>query len=779
MIPHRSLRLFIPRLDVLSYRSYTTFETFEPPESVEPGKELINHMTAVLDKVNLKPAVRPLGRYFTRPVQVIKDYDPSFLRADLVAGLTVAVILLPQAIAFALIAELPPVMGLYAAIVGGIVGALWGSSKQVHNGPTNAISLLISSALISASFAPGTAEFVVAAGLMAVMAGFFQLILGLARLGVLVNFVSYSVVVGFSAGAGVLIAVKQLGPLIAVDPGGRRLSEIMVGLVTALPDVHPPTAAIGVVTILLLVILPRISAKLPPALFSMAVASLAVWLFGLQEQGVDVIGQLPSSLPPLANLPLFDLDYIGRLSTGALAVAAIGLIQTVAMARSIATQTGQRLDSNQEFVGLGLGNMMAGFFSGFPTAGSFSRSAVNLQAGARTPLASIFSSLFVLVAMFVLAPLAQFLPTAALAGVLVVIGLGLVDVAEIKRILEGTRGDAIIMGITFAGTLFLPIEFAVLFGILLSFVHYTLRTSMPRVQQVLPDENFHHFLHQPDKESCTQLAIVDIRGDLYFGAVNHVEEEIHKMRVQNPAQRYLLIRLNRVNHCDFSGIHMLENVVRMYREAGGDVFLVRVSDRVRKLMRSTGFDRYLGEDHFLADDEAISYIFHHVLDPAICIYECPVRAFKECQNLPKQTEIDDVPPLEEVPDEAIVEIPPLKLWRQLHDGLAETPPVIVDVREPREYAQGHIPEAQLVPLRSVLDDTIRLPNDRQIVLVCRSGRRSKRAAYALQKMGVVNVAVLEGGMLDWKSADLLQAVDQIDEKPEQTPPLPRERERRR
>ncbi|MDX1686703.1 MAG: SulP family inorganic anion transporter [Candidatus Promineifilaceae bacterium] len=736
-------------------------------------------MTAVLDKVNLRPAVQPLARYFTRPVRLIKEYDRSFLRPDLIAGLTVAVIMLPQAIAFALIAELPPVMGLYAAIVGGIIGALWGSSNQVHNGPTNANSLLVSSALLSAAFEPGTAEFMVAAGLMAVMAGVFQLVLGLARLGVLVNFVSYSVVVGFSAGAGVLIAIKQLGPLVAVDVGSGSLPDTMIGLVTALPDAHPPTAAIGAGTILLLAILPRISRKLPPALFSMIVASLAVWLFGLQEQGVDVIGQLPSSLPPLADLPLFNLDFINRLSTGALAVGAIGLVQTIAMARSIATQTGQRLDSNQEFVGQGLANIVTGFFSGFPTAGSFSRSAVNLQAGARTPLAAIFSSFFVLIAMFILAPLARFLPTAALAGVLVVIGLGLVDVAEIKRILQGTRGDAIIMAITFAGTLFLPIEFAVLFGILLSFVHYTLRTSMPRVHQVLPDENFHHFLHQPDKESCTQLAVVDILGDLYFGAVNHVEEEIHKIRLRNPAQRYLLIRLNHVNHCDFSGIHMLENVVRMYRDAGGDVFLVRVGDRVRRLMQSTGFDRYLGEDHFLADDEAISYIFHHVLDPAICIYECPVRAFKECQNLPKQTEIDDVPPLDEVPEDAIIEIPPRKLWQQLHDGAAEPPPVVVDVREPREYAQGHIPQAQLVPLRSVLDDTIRLPNDRQIVLVCRSGRRSKRAAYALQKMGVVNVAVLRGGMLDWKSADLLEAIDQIEEEPEQATPLPRERERRR
>ncbi|MFW5940973.1 MAG: SulP family inorganic anion transporter [Chloroflexota bacterium] len=719
-------------------------------------------MSAVLDaRGELRRAVEPMGHYFLRPVRLFRRYDRSHFRADFVAGLTTGVIMLPQAIAFALIAELPPEMGIYAAIVGSIVGALWGSSDQVHNGPTNANSLLILSALLSASFVPGTSGFVVAAGLMAVMAGVFQLVLGLARLGVLVNFVSYSVIVGFSAGAGILIAVKQIEPLLGVEFANSDMFGVAVGLMNNLDAIHAPTAVIGLGSIALLVLLPRLSPRLPAALLTMVVASLVVALLGLREAGVGVIGELPQGLPPLASLPVFNLDVIGRLSTGALAVGAIGLVQTIAMARTIAVLTGQRVDSNQEFVGQGLANIAAGFLSGFPIAGSFSRSAVNVQAGARSPIAAIISGVFVLLAALVLAPLAVFLPRAALAGVLVIIAYGLVDRTEIARIAAGTRGDALIMIITLIGTVFLPIEFAVLLGILLSFVHYTLRTSMPRVHQVLPDDNFRRFRHQPEKENCPQLSIIDILGDLYFGAVNHVEEEILKHLSRHPEQRFLLIRMNHVNHCDYSGIHMLENLVRAYRDAGGDVFMVRVGPRAMKMMKSTNFLSYLGKDNLLDDDEAISYIFHHVLDPAVCIYECPVRAFRECQNLPKRIDFVDIPPFKDIPLDTIVNVKPRELWQRLHRERGNGKrPLVVDVREPREFRQGHIPDAQLVPLSTILADTVKLPNDRQVVLVCRSGRRSQRAAYALHKMGCVNVGVLRGGMLAWESADLLEAVEE-------------------
>ena len=701
-------------------------------------------------------SLRTLPAFFLRPIHIARSYRLSNVRPDVVAGLTVAVILLPQAIAYALIAELPPQVGLYAAIVAAIVGALWGSSNHLQTGPTNAISLLLLSTLFAMA-TPSTAEFLVMAGLLAVLVGIIQLAMGMARLGVLVNFVSHSVIVGFSSGAGVLIAIQQLRHLLGLQFTSHSLLEAVQGIVTNLLDVHRPTAALGLGTMLLIILLRRLNPKLPGPLIGMVAAAVAVGVLGLDQEGVIVIGELPRGLPPLARLPLLNLGLIGQLAPGALAIAAIGLVEAMSIARSIAAQSGQRLDSNQEFVGQGLANITCGFLSGYPCSGSFTRSAVNFEAGAQTPLASAFSGLFVLIAMFALAPLAAYVPRTALAGVLIVTAYTMIDRKEIARIWRGARADALIMIVTFAGTLFLHLEFAVLTGILLSFAVYILKTSMPEVSSVLPDENFRHFTSQPHKAPCPQVGILDILGDLYFGAVSHLEKAIIQHLGIYPDLRFLLLRMHSVDQCDFSGIHALENVVDIVRERGGDVFMVRVHEPVLDLMKSTGFYDYLGEDRFLSDDEAISYLFHKVIDPAICIYECEVRIFKECQNLPRPVYPTGIPCYTEIPVGSIPEVSPRELWQQLH---GETPPLVIDVREPREYERGHIPQARLISLPLLLSGAWDLPRDRPVVLVCRGGRRSTRAACTLRNQGHENVAVLRGGLLAWETANLLEAVDE-------------------
>jgi SulP family sulfate permease len=692
--------------------------------------------------------------FFLQPVRIVRVYQLGNLRLDVVSGLTVAVVLIPQAIAYAFIAELPPQVGLYTAIVAAIVGALWGSSHHLQTGPTNAISLLVFSALVTIA-TPGTLEFLILAGLLAVMAGVIQLALGLARLGVLVNFVSHSVIVGFSSGAGVLIAIKQLRNLLGLEFPSHSLAETIEGTLVHLPEANKAATALGLGTILLIVLLRRINPKLPGPLISMVLAAAIVGLVGPERLDVAVIGELPVGLPPLNQLPPLNLSLIAQLSTGALAVAAIGLVEAMSIARTIASQTGQRLDSNQEFVGQGLANMASGFFSGYPGSGSFTRSAVNYDAGAQTQLASAFSGLFVLIATIALAPLAAFVPRTALAGVLIVTAYGMIDRQKIVRIWRGARDDAVIMIVTFLGTLFLHLEFAVLLGILLSFAVYVMKTSVPRITPVVPDDTFSHFTHQPQKPQCPQLAIFDIRGDLYFGAVNHIEETIHKHLTRHSGQRFLLLRMHSVDQCDFSGIHALENIVSTCRERSGDVFTVRARDQVLGLMRSTGFCDYLGTDHFLTEDEAITYLFHNIIDPAICIYECEARVFKECQNLPKQAYPTEFPFHTDIPaGRRIADISPQELWQQL---CSSTPPLVIDVREPREYRRGHIPQALQFPLPKLLSDTFEIPKDDTIVFVCRGGRRSARAVNVLHNKGYDNVAVLRGGMLAWEAAGLLEA----------------------
>jgi SulP family sulfate permease len=716
-------------------------------------------MLAELDlKLKFGEIVKPTFRYIKHPADMIRTYDRDNLRPDLLAGLTVAVILLPQGIAFALIAELPPQMGLYAAIIGAIFGGLWGSSNQMHTGPANAISLLVFSTL-SGLYAVGSPEYIMAAGMMALMVGIFQLVMGLARLGILINFVSHSVIVGFATGAGVLIAIKQLKPLLGLNFPSGTVVDTVTGTVLYFPESHVQTAVIGFLTIIFVVVLKKINPKIPSALLSIVLASMVVYFFNLDEAGVHVIGQLSGQLPPITPLPIFDFGLIAQLSPGALAIGAIGLVEAAAIARSISTQTGQRLESNQEFVGQGMANTACGIFSGFPVAGSFSRSAINFDAGARTPLASVFSAIFVLVAMLLLAPMARYIPTSALSGVLIVTAFNMIDREEIKRIWQGAPGDAAIMLLTLFGTLFLSLEFAVLLGILLSFALYVLRTSTPRVQAVVPDDEFQHFTYNPEKEHCPQLLIIEILGDLYFGAVGYVEDIILDLMEQNPTQRFLMLRMHSVDHIDFSGIHMLENLVKSYRDRGGDLYMMRVSYTVRKVMESTDFINYLGESNILSDDDAIQILFNRQLDPAICIYECPYRVFKECQNLPKRMDLVNIPLSALTQDFRCATIDAPTLWTTTNSENGQRP-FVVDVREPREFSQGHVPGAHSVPLANILAGNWQMPADQSVVLVCRSGRRSRRAAIALtENLDHNEVSILDGGMVAWEAAGLLEAVE--------------------
>ncbi|MFW6115826.1 MAG: SulP family inorganic anion transporter [Chloroflexota bacterium] len=693
-------------------------------------------------------------RFFTQPVQIARGYRREYLRRDLSAGLTVAVVMLPQAVAYAFVAGVPARMGLYTAVVGSIVGALWGSSNQVQTGPTNVPSMLVLSTLMGVE-EPGAGRYLVAAGLLAVMGGGFQLIMGLARLGMLVNFVSDSVIVGFTAGAGTLIVVNQVEHLLRLPlHSAPELRETIPDILSHLPETHGPSLALGVGVVLIILASRRLDRRLPGTLIGMVVAAGAVWLLGLDARGVQVVGELPRSLPPLTGLSLFDVELAGTLLTGALAVAAIGLLETMSVARSISSQTGQRIDSNQEFVGQGLANIACGLFSGYVCSGSLSRSALNHRAGATTQLASVFAGLFVLVAALVLAPLAAYLPLPALAAALILIGWNLIDRDEIVRICEAGNSDRGIMALTIGATLLIPLQFAVLLGIGVSVMRYLRETSRPRVRAVKMSDDYSHFAPRPEEPSCPQLGVVEILGDLYFGAVSHIKDSIDEHLHQHPRQRFLLLRMYTVENCDISGIHALESIVETYRERGGDVYFVHVQAPVRAVMESTGFHVYVGTDHFLDPDEDVDYLFYRVIDPAVCIYECEVRAFGPCQNLPKQLYEADVEWREDVPLDDVPLVAADKLWRDLRGA---EPPLIIDVREPREYDRAHIPEARLIRLPELLRDGD-IPRDEPVVLVCRGGRRSRRAAAMLRQKGFDQVSALEGGMQAWERENLLEAV---------------------
>lgn len=697
--------------------------------------------------------------FLTRPAPILKAYSLQDVRFDLLAGLTVGIVTLPQAIAFALLSDLPPQAGLYTAIVASIVGALWGSSIHLNTGPTNTTSLLVLSTLVTIA-APHTPEYLMAASLMAIMVGVIRLVMGLARLGVLVNFVSDSVIIGLTAGAGILIFVNQLQHLLRIPvPRSPYFTTTLAAIVTNLGQTHWLSLFLGLLTVAIIVGARHINRNLPGPLLAMVVTTLLVSLFSMDGLGVITLGELPHGLPPFIIPPLTDVDLIQKLSAGALAVAAIGLVEATSIARVIAIQSGQRLDSNQEFVGQGLANIAAGFFSGYTCAGSFTRSGVNFTAGARTPVANVFAGLFVLLALLTVASYAALIPRAALAGVLIVAAYGMIDRKEMVRIWYASRGDTTIMIATLLAALILPLQYAVLSGIIVSIVRFMVSTSTPRVHPVVPDENFAHFVEVDHRSVCPQLAVISVSGALYFGATQHVENVIRNNLEEHTGQRFLLLRMHLVDHCDVSGIHMLESVVRLYRQRSGDVYMDGVRQPVIAQMQSIGFDRLLGQDHFLERSQSISYIFHKVLEPSVCIYECQERVFAECQALPKWAYGSKIPQAATLPDYTISSWLPSELKTHFGPyGLTEDI-VLIDVREPREYQQGHVPQARSLPMRLIPNKGRELPKDRKIVLVCRIGRRSRLAAIILKDLGYEAVYNLQGGVLAWEAAGYPLAVE--------------------
>lgn len=703
-----------------------------------------------MKEARLRPWLDTL-RLLARPAAILRSLRRQDLSADLFAALTVTMVVLPQTMAYAILGGLPPEVGLYSAAVASIVGALWGSSIQLQTGPSNTVALLTLSAIAPIA-AIGTPAYLAAASLLALMGGLLRLVMGLARLGLLVRFVSDAVIVGFTAGAGVLIAVNQLRDLLGLTlPSTAELVGTVRAIALNLHQVSLPSLAVGLLAVGAIVGLKRVNKRIPGPLVAIVLAAAVVALLGLDVKRVDA---LPRGLPPFNIPPLIDLKLIGQLSTTALSIAAIGLVEAVSNARALASQTGQRLDSNQEFVGQGMANIACGFLSGCPVTGSFGRSNLNLQAGAQTPMANVLIGLLVVIALLFVGPAASLLPKAALAGVVLVTAYSLIDRVEIARIWRGGGADRLTLAITLAATLLLPLQFAILAGILMSLGGYLLQTSTPRVRTVLPTPDFSGFEHQPKAQPCPQLGITEILGDLYFGAVQHIDEQVYRNLVEHPGQRFLLLRMQGVRNCDISGIHALESILRSYREQGGQVFMSRVQPAVLQTMTSSGFLDTLGSERLLPADSAVDQLFHRVLDPAICIYECPVRVFRECQNLPKQLHPEFAP----VRLGSLMAPPPMVAPRALWQALrSEDPPLVIDVREPREFNQGRVPGSQLIPLPRLLADPDRVPRDRPVVLICRGGRRSARAAVALRTAGHSNVSALEGGMVAWETANLLEA----------------------
>lgn len=556
------------------------------------------------------------------------------VKADLVAGLTGAVIVLPQGVAFATIAGLPPEYGLYTAMVTPIIAALFGSSHHLVSGPTTAISIVIF-ASVGHHATPGTDEFINLALTLTFLAGVYQLAFGIARLGALVNFVSHTVVIGFTAGAAILIATSQMKYITGIIiPKGESFLHTWVDIFLNLNQTSVFLVIIALVTLSVAIGFKKFLPKWPNLLFGMIAGSVVAAIFNQYTTTIEFVSEIPAQLPQL-SMPSFSLATIRMLAPEAFAVALLGLIEAVSISRSVATKSNQRIDSSQEFVGQGLSNIVGSFFSCYAGSGSFTRSGINYSAGARTPLSAIIAATSLMIIVLLIAPLTAYLPVAAMGGVILLVAYNLIDFHHINQILTFSKTESSILITTFLATLFLELEFAIYLGVLLSLVMFLAKTSTPTIQTLSvdgeldsPKRKFISIDSKPVKQ-CPQLKVIKVEMSIYFGSINHIQNRIAQI-IENERIYHILIVASGVNLIDLTAAEALVGENNRLKQHGGGLYFVGLKSSVYEFAAKSCFVKKIGGHHFFdSKTQAVRSIYKH-LDRSICS-TCKALVYWECQ----------------------------------------------------------------------------------------------------------------------------------------------------
>lgn len=556
------------------------------------------------------------------------------IKADLSAGLTGAVIVLPQGVAFATIAGLPPEYGLYTAMITPIVAALFGSSFHLVSGPTTAISIVVFSA-ISRHAEPGSAEFISLALTLTFLAGIYQLAFGLARMGALVNFVSHTVVIGFTAGAAVLIATSQMKSITGIYvPKGESFLHTWIDLYQGIGEVDSYVFLIGVVTLMTAIVTKRYLPKVPYLLVGMIAGSLLAMFLAGYSDNIKLVGEIPAQLPPLSH-PMFSFETIKMLAPEAFAVALLGLIEAVSISRAVATKSNQRINASQEFIGQGVSNIVGSFFSSYAGSGSFTRSGINYEAGAKTPLSAIFAAFSLMLIVFLIAPLTSYLPMAAMGGIILLVAYNLIDFHHIKQTLSFSKSESSILITTFLATLFLELEFAIYLGVILSLVLFLAKTSIPEIHTLSydgsPDDERRKLINIQKKpiKQCPQLKIIRIDMSIYFGSINHIQNRIAKI-ADNERIYHILIVATGINFIDLTGAEALKAENSRLKKLGGGLYFVGLKSSVYEFAARSCFIKSIGDDHFFDNKPSAIKAIYKRLDKNICS-TCNALIFKECQ----------------------------------------------------------------------------------------------------------------------------------------------------
>jgi len=564
------------------------------------------------------------------------------LRADLIAGITVALVLVPQSMAYAQLAGLPPHIGLYASFVPVMIAAFWGSSRQLATGPVAVVSLMTAAALgpmvLGMDLLPEqrVTVYLGLAALLAIMVGIFQMLLGVLRLGILVDFLSHPVVVGFTNGAAIIIATSQLSKLfgVTVEKSEHHYETVWRVVVAATDQTHLLTLVMGLAALAIMVLMKKYLPKIPTVLTAVVITTLASWMFGFQAAGGKVVGEVPQGLPGI-SFPEFDLQVASRLVAAAITISLIGFMEAIAIAKAMAAQTRQRLDTNQELFGQGLSNVAAGLFGSYPVSGSFSRSAVNIGAGARTGFSSVVTGSVVAITLLFLTPLLYHLPQATLAAVIIMAVINLVKVQPIKHAMKVQKHDGVVALITFALTLVMAphLEKSIIVGVLLSLGLYLYRSMRPRFAELsLHTDGTFRDADVHNLQKCKYMSVLRFDGSLYFANAGYFETRVLRNVAGKPELKFVILDLEGVNEIDATGEEVIGNLHERLGRGGIGVLIARTKRQTMEIFDRSGLAEEIGREHFFRTrTDAIDYARRQLGEAAID--DSPLNPIKSTRRM--------------------------------------------------------------------------------------------------------------------------------------------------
>jgi len=565
----------------------------------------------------------------------LKDYQKEYFRGDLTGGLTVAVVLIPQSMAYAMLAGLPPVYGLYAAATTPLIAALWGSLRQLATGPIAIMSLLVLTTLTSLA-EPGSEEFVELAFLLAFMIGVLYLCIGLFRLGVIMSFISHSAVRGFTAAAALIIIATQLPHLLGITVERHEYVFLkFIAIIKEVPALHIPTLILGLLAFVIIYGLKRYRPNFPSALVALILTTVLVVIFQLHDKGIAIVGETPSGLP-YPHMPPLNLDVISSLLGPAFVIALVSFAETYSVGKTISAKTKQKVDVEQEFIGQGLANLIGSFFQSYPVSGSFSRTAINYATGAKTGVSSVISSLGVVVALLFLTPLLTYIPRAALAALVISAVLILFHPKEVFALWKMNRHDGIVAITVFVLALLTKPDYALLIGVMISLMFFLWKTMHPRIVRITKDPELNMFVNADlnNKPSCPQ--ILQLRSDnaIYFANAEYtVEHILERLAEHETPIKFLLLDFQAMGFIDITGVEELRTLLDEVKRQDIQLAIMDAHRPVREVFESSGFIDELKPSHLLGKrGEAITFLFKY-LDHDYCKNVCPYKLYLECSEV--------------------------------------------------------------------------------------------------------------------------------------------------